>query len=87
MTVRTNQVTVTFQKPFVVGGFDEVFPAGDYKVETDEELIHGISFPVYRRISTIIYLPAKSGNPLLARALSIAPQELDAVLIRDRETR
>jgi hypothetical protein len=31
---------------------------GGYRVVTDEELIEGISFPVYRRVSTMIFVPA-----------------------------
>ena len=67
-----------------MGGFDEVLPAGAYIVETDEELLQGISFPAYRRISTLIYLHAKPGNPGRRQALTIDPNELDAALMRDQ---
>jgi hypothetical protein len=70
MTKRTSKKTVTFRKPFVLGGFDEVLPAGAYSVETDEELLEGISFPAYRRILTVIHLRAKSDNPGLTRTLT-----------------
>jgi hypothetical protein len=82
MTKRTSKKTVTFRKPFVLGGFDEVLPAGAYSVETDEELLEGISFPAYRRILTVIHLRAKSDNPGLTRTLTIDPNELDAALKR-----
>ncbi len=59
MTIRTSKKTVTFRRPFVLGGFDEVLPAGAYSVETDEELLEGISFPAYRRILTLIQLHAQ----------------------------
>jgi hypothetical protein len=84
MTIRTSEKTVTFSKPFVIGGFDEVLPAGAYSVETDEELLEGISFPAYRRILTVIHLRAESSNPGLARTLTIDPNELDAALQRDQ---
>ena len=29
---------------------------------TDEELIEGLSFPAYHRISTVIFVPAQSGS-------------------------
>jgi hypothetical protein len=29
---------------------------------TDEELIEGLSFPAYRRVSTAIFVPAPSGS-------------------------
>ena len=84
MTIRTIKKTVTFRKRFVLGGFDEVLPAGAYSVETDEELLEGISFPAYRRILTVIHLHAKSDNPGLTRTLTIDPNELDAALKRDQ---
>lgn len=84
MTVRTSKKTVTFRRPFVLGDFDEVLPAGAYSVETDEELLEGISFPAWRRKLALIELQTKSGNPGLARILTIDPNELDAALERDR---
>ncbi len=63
MTTRASKKTVSSRRSFVLGGFDEVLPAGAYIVETDEELLEGISFPAYRRKLTPINLPAKSGNP------------------------
>ena len=84
MTIRTSNKTVTFRRPFVLGGFDEVLPAGAYFVETDEELLEGISFSAYRRKLTLMHLPAKSGNPNLTRTLPIDPNELDAALLRDQ---
>lgn len=84
MTIRTSEKTVTFRKPFVLGGLDEVLPAGDYSVETDEELLDGVSFPAYRRILTVIHLHEKSNNPRLTRTMTIDPNELDAALMRDQ---
>jgi hypothetical protein len=84
MTTRTLTKTVTFRRPFSIGGFDELLPAGDYCVETDEELLVGLSFSSYRRVLTVIHLPAASGNPNLTRSLTIDPNELDAALIRDQ---
>jgi len=84
MTVRTSKKTVTFRRPFILGGLDEALPAGDYCVETDEELLDGISFPAYRRILTLIHLHAKPGSPGITRVLTIDPMELDAALKRDQ---
>ena len=52
MIARSLNETVVFGKPFLLKGIDRMLPAGDYRVVTDEELIEGISFPVYRRVST-----------------------------------
>jgi len=84
MTVRTTTKTVTFRRPFVLGGSDEVQPAGAYCVETDEELLEGISFPVYRRTLTLIHLHPKPGEPGVTRTWKIDPKELEAALERDQ---
>lgn len=57
MSPRTTSKTVTFALPFLLKGVDRVLPAGDYRVVTDEELMEGLSFPVYRRVSTMILVP------------------------------
>ena len=84
MTLRTIKSSVTFVKSFTLGDFDEVLPSGTYEVESDEELLEGISFPAYRRILTLLHLPAKTGNPGLVGVLTINPNELEAALERDR---
>jgi hypothetical protein len=84
MTVRTSKKTVTFRRPFVLGDIDEGLPAGAYSVETDEELIEGLSFPVWRRILTVIHLHPYPGHPGLTQTLTIDPNELNAALGRDR---
>lgn len=86
MPTRTTKKTVTFRRPFVLGGFDEVLPAGTYDVETDEELMHGISFPVYRSTVSFLRLHTVPGQATLSETLTIDPNELEAALRRDRMT-
>ena len=38
--------------PIFAQGVDRRLAAGEYEVTTDEELIEGLSFPVYRRVAT-----------------------------------
>lgn len=68
MATRTNSKIATFTKPFILGDFDEVLPAGDYVIDTDEDLLQGLSFSAYIRVAAIVHLPDKIGNPLLSRA-------------------
>jgi len=49
MIARSLSKTVVFCRPFLLKGIDRTVPPGEYRVVTDEELIEGISFPVYRR--------------------------------------
>ena len=83
MTTRTTTKSITFTHPFVLGDLDVVFPPGVYSVETDEETVDGVAFLAYRRISVVFYLPSPTGNPVLARAITMQPHELDAALLRD----
>ena len=76
MTTRTTTKTVTFAHPFLLKGIDRILPAGDYRVVTDEELIEGVSFPVYRRVSTMIFIPGQNAFSVEMEATD--PQELQA---------
>ncbi|PIW26603.1 MAG: hypothetical protein COW30_13925 [Rhodospirillales bacterium CG15_BIG_FIL_POST_REV_8_21_14_020_66_15] len=86
MTIRTTEKTVTFERPFVLAGFDEVLPAGDYSVEIDEELLQGLSFPAFHRVRAVIALHPTDTAPGRTRTLTIAANVLDAALARDRAT-
>jgi hypothetical protein len=83
MTVRTLNKTVVFTRPFLLKGVDRVLPAGDYRVVTNEELIEGLSFPVYRRISTMIFIPGQSHPASSVEMVTIDPIDLQAAQDRD----
>jgi hypothetical protein len=83
MTTRTKRKTVTFVRPFLLNDIGRTLPAGEYEVLTDEELIEGLSFPVYRRVSTMILVPAPAPRTSSIEMLTIDPRELQAVLNRD----
>ena len=78
MTVRTSSKTVTFAHPFLLKGVDRILAPGDYRIVTDEELIEELSFPVYRRVATMIFVPAESGNASTVEMVTIDPQDLQA---------
>ena len=84
MTTRTTKKTVTFGRPFVLDAFDGVLPAGAYQVEIDEELLEGISFPVYRKISALIDLHPTPDHPGRKQTLIVDPKDLEAALTRDQ---
>jgi hypothetical protein len=86
MSIRTRAKTVIFSRPFSLKGVDRVLPAGDYRVLTDEELVEGVSFPVYRRVSTMIFLPAQFHRPGSVELVTIDPLDLRAAEERDAET-
>jgi hypothetical protein len=76
---------VTFANPSLLKGVDRELPAGDYRVVTDEELIEGLSFPVYRLVSTMIFVPGQSSSSV--EIVTIDPQELEAAHERDQDRR
>jgi hypothetical protein len=83
MTVRTSRKSVTFTRPFSLSGIDQVQPAGTYTVETDEELLPGLSFPAYQRIATLMVLRSRGGGPVAEEVANIDPLELQAAQERD----
>jgi hypothetical protein len=83
MIGRSLSKSVVFSKSFVLKGIDRTLPAGDYRVVTDEELIEGISFPVYRRVSTVIFVPAATLGASSMEMVTIDPVDLAAALDRD----
>jgi hypothetical protein len=52
MTNRTRRAIYLFSKPFRLESFGENHAAGAYAIETEEELIEGLSFPAYRHVAT-----------------------------------
>ena len=83
MTRRTTSNTVTFAHPFLLKGVDRILAAGDYRVVTDEDLVEQLSFPVYRRVATMIFVPADSQNPSSVEMVRIDPRDLQEAQDRD----
>ena len=77
MTTRTITKSVTFHRPFCLKGVDRLLPPADYRVVTDEEVIEGLSFTAYHRISTVIFVPAEAGCAV--EMMTIDPMDLQAV--------
>jgi len=81
MTLRTSSEIITFHRPFWPKGVDRLLPPADYRVVTDEELIEGLSFPAYRRVATMIFVPRQSGSSL--EMVTIDPLDLQAAQDQD----
>jgi hypothetical protein len=76
---RTARKTVTFAHPFALAGIDGVLPAGTYDVDTDEELIDGVSFLAWRRVATMIHVSRDGAT----QVHPIDPADLTASLLND----
>ncbi len=81
MTTRTSRKLVVFSHPFELRGVDRILPPGEYRVVTDEQLIEELSFPVYRRVSTMILVPGQ--QPSSVEMVAIDPRDLQAAQDRD----
>ena len=79
MTTRTHRSSIVFNHPFLLKGIDRILPPGKYDIVTDEALIEGLSFPVYRRASTMIFVPAQSHPASSVEMVAIDPLDLQAV--------
>ena len=84
MTTRTTSKIVV-ARPFTLKGVDRILPPGEYRVVTDEELIEKLSFPVYRRMATMIFVPADSHRASSVEMVTIDPLDLKEAQDRDVE--
>ena len=85
MASRTTQTVVHFSSAFRLPGFDKPQPAGDYRVDHDEELVEGLSRLVWRRTGAFIHLPAMAIQASVRQMVPINPADLEAALAMDLE--
>jgi hypothetical protein len=83
VNTRTQTTLVVFSHPFELKGVDRTLPPGEYRVVTDEQLIEELSFPVYRRVSTMIFVPGKSHASSI-EMVTIDPRDLQVAQDRDK---
>jgi hypothetical protein len=76
MTTRSRMETMLFRHPFHLKGVDRLLPAGNYEIISEDELIEGLSFPCYRRVSTFIMAPGAPPDHSSTEMIAIAPLDL-----------
>jgi hypothetical protein len=76
MTTRSRRETITFKHSFQIRGIDRVLPPGAYEVITDEEMIEGLSFASFRRVATLIMVPAAPPRSSTMEMISIGSVDL-----------
>ena len=85
MTTRSHNKSVVFSHSFELKGVDRILPPGEYRVVTDEELVEELSFPVYRRMATMIFVPGNSHRASSVEMVTIDPLDLKEAQDRDAE--
>lgn len=83
MLERTTRKAVTFLRPFSLGGIEEKLEAGTYDIDICEELIEGLSFIAYRRVSTMITLKANGYGDGARQLVAIDPADLEVAQKND----
>jgi hypothetical protein len=83
MTLRSHSKSVVFSHSFELKGVDRLLPPGEYRVVTDEEMIEELSFPVYRRVATMIFVPPDCQRASSVEMVTIDPRDLQEAQDRD----
>jgi hypothetical protein len=76
MTTRSRRETIRFKHPFRIKGIDRLLAPGAYEVITDEEMIEGLSFASFRRVATMIMVPAAAPRTSSMEMISIGSLDL-----------
>jgi hypothetical protein len=83
MKMRTCETTVTFRRPFMLADLEGMQPPGTYRIITDEEEIAGISFIAYRRMATMLQVPAIDAPGRSSQTVPIDPGDLATAILAD----
>jgi hypothetical protein len=86
MTERTTETDITFAHAFILRTSMRPLEAGTYRLVVDEEQIEGVSFPAFRKVAAHLQLPALGTATDKRQSLPVSLQEIDAALVKDRET-
>ena len=83
MSIRTTETTVTFRRPFTLASLDGPQPAGTYRLVVEEEQIPGLSFTAFRRVATLLHVPADPVPGGTRQVVSVLPDELAEAVAAD----
>lgn len=81
MSSRTTTSVVTFHYPFVVAGYTDELPAGEYQVLADDEVMLSHNFAAYRRTATFLLINWHEGK---SEQHAVDQQDLELALAQDQ---
>lgn len=85
MTSRTRQTIAHFSAPFLLAGFDKAQPAGEYRVDYDEESIDGASWTGWHNVGAFLHLPAiGDASSANRQMISVGLADLEDALAKDK---
>ena len=85
MVTRTTKTIVSFSSAFLLPGFDKPEPAGNYRVDHDEESIECVSRLAWHRVGSFIHLPGIGVQSMTHQMMPINPADLDTALEQDHK--
>jgi hypothetical protein len=71
---------VTVPKPLALKGAEELIPAGQYEVTTEEEPLGDMMESAFRRLAATIYVPPPAGRIALGQIIDLESEEVDTLL-------
>ena len=72
---------VVFLHPFTLDSEPEVYPPGEYEVETREQAVEAGGHTAHVRTATVLVIPTRTGT----RCREVPAHDLEQALIRDTE--
>lgn len=83
MTSRSRREIIVFNHPFRIRSIGRDLAAGSYDVVTDEDMIEGISFASYRRVATMMVVPAEAARNGAMEMIAVDPADIADARARD----
>ncbi len=83
MSMRTTETTITFKNPFTLTPIGGPQSAGTYRLVTDEEEVLGLSFLAFRRVATMLHVPAISLHTGVNQVFLVDPVDIASALESD----
>lgn len=82
----TSKTVAVFSRPFIVPGFAETLPAGEYEIETEVVPPPDQQDPAAWKASVLVNLHPRTSHPGLTRTLTVSLADLDHARARDKLT-
>lgn len=73
MSTKSSERILTFRRPFHLSAVDGTLPPGEYRIVVEQTLLEGLTFNAWRRVETLLFLPA---NSLPGKAREVVPIDL-----------
>lgn len=87
MRTRSYTTIVTLSGPFILPGYIDPLPAGDYEVLVEEELLEGLSFLAWHRTGTFLTAHGRDSPAGRSELYAISDTDLKEVLRRDESAK